>query len=1510
MKKKLLLTVLLGSMALGYASAQRPTDILDRGLVAVPSANGGILCTWRLPAEEYYDVAYNIYRDGTKLNDAPLSAANFNDPSGSTSSSYQVEAIVRGVAQPKSAAVKPWSKHYLEINPDKGDFQSRYEPNDATFADVDGDGQLELLIKMINKDDRFTKAGGIGGEFDYIGCFKLDGTRLWWIDMGPNMSDFQHNETNIAAFDWDGDGRAECVLRAADGTTIHMADGTTQVIGDKSKNYRPDNPPSGQYFIHEGDEFLLYLDGLTGKPYYVGEYPLRRLEPGETDLNAAWGDGYGHRSSKHFFGAPFLDGRKPSIFLARGIYTRHKMVAFDVDPATHQLTERWRWNSIGGAWHGQGYHNYGVADVDLDGRDEIVYGSMVIDDNGRGLSTTGLGHGDSQHCSDFDPYIHGLEIWACNEDRPNNNFRDATTSKIYYRTTGGSDDGRAIMGNFSNQYPGAQGSSARDYANAISSVSHDHLPMGTDGMAQNFRIKWDGDLLDETFNYSNGKNTAGGIYKHGNGTVAILEGSMTNNDTKGTPCFQGDILGDWREEVVMRTADDKIRIYTTNIPTTWRETSLWYDHQYRNAMVWQMCGYNQTPHHSFFLGDLEGMTVSPAPLTNVGREEVQAGATIGSGHNDKHVMFAAQADASLSVAAGAAPYIFTDNAPSWVQGNNDNDNISYTYYTHTLTGAGFSGSMRLVKQGDGTLVLPAVAQSYTGSTDVWGGTLRFDGTMEKSPVWLNLHTTLVSDGGKFPAGITALYGASIAPGGKGKVGTMEVGTLDLGFGSSLEIDIESTSSLDNINVATLKIGTVDWEFGPEFSAPKIAINASGKLAAGKYVIGTVGKVEGKVSDLQVVGLAGTKAALANEDGKLVLVVADTRDAAQVSWSGAAGSTWDNATTANFSLNGSSDVFVGGDQVVFDDNAANTAVTIAEEVQPQSVVFRNHSKDYTFEGAAIAGPASLTMEGSAKVTLNNTNTFTGGTFINNGTLAVSALANNDGTETGSLGGVDAPISIGNGGTLASTGTVNSAQPLKLAGEATIDVPSRATFTLSGAVTKTGTTSLVKDGAGSLDMQSRVNADTVVVKGGTAIFSDDTQPANIVARGKNVTISDHDNMYSYNSNAANYIIEEGSTATLNTDSRCTYTGRLFGKGELTVNARGVRSDFTGDWSEFEGTLHVRNVKSTYDGEFRFNNSYGLGKATVEIPAGVSMYSHVNGSGDVANNSFAFGNLTGAGTIATGGTITVGARNEDITFKGSFKGNNGRNPALVKVGDGTWTVSDDIAIRSLRVEGGTMAFARDYHYMKTPIVPGNIDIIGEGSTLFAAGLIESARATEGATVYAGRHDEGEEFECSSGALKATASVSIDASSHLIVFASGVEEDYRSWLIAKFLTIDGDVTLRIAPEYYTPALGDELVVWDVENLAGTPKAVNLPALPEELAWDTTDLMQNRGVVRVVKNAGINDIPADSQVAADVYNLVGIKLGTVTTSRLTVADDLRSLGLDGGIYIVRTGDTSIKVAL
>ena len=299
-----------------------------------------------------------------------------------------------------------------------------------------------------------------------------------------------------------------------------------------------------------GEEYLIYMEGATAKLYNPAmQFPLKRLENGETDLNAAWGDGYGHRANKFFFGAPYLDGLHPSIFLARGIYTRHKMIAYDVNPETHELVERWRWlnNEPGSPWFGEGYHNFGIADVDWDGRDEIVYGSMVVDDNGKGLSTTGYGHGDAQHRSELDPHRKGQEIFACNENKAGANYRDATSSRVYYWYQHPQDCGRCMAGKFTEEFMGSQ--LAAGTSGTVSSVIDEALPNATGLLGASFRIYWDGDLCSESLDGTN--------LTFYNGTITTLEGIHSNNGSKGPPSLQADIFGHGREAVLNPSTDEQ-----------------------------------------------------------------------------------------------------------------------------------------------------------------------------------------------------------------------------------------------------------------------------------------------------------------------------------------------------------------------------------------------------------------------------------------------------------------------------------------------------------------------------------------------------------------------------------------------------------------------------------------------------------------------------------------------------------------------------------------------------------------------------------------------------------------------------------------------------------------------------------------------------------------------------------------------------------------------------------------
>lgn len=1531
MNKKLLATsalVLLVSMG---ANAQRFTDKLDRGLVAVKTTKG-VYCSWRIQADEYYDVKYNLYRDGTKVNAEPLDVSNFTDTSGSESSQYTVKAVLNGVEQQASKAATVFKSNYKEIKiKHDASLKATYEPNDACCADVDGDGEVEILMKFTNLEEsaqRYPKNGPtIDGvetkEYSMLACLKQDGTVLWWVNCGPNMGDFQNNEQNIVGYDWDMDGKAEVVMRLEEGSTVHMADGTTYTIGANGKNgsswtnYRePKASGSVEWFTHYGKEFLWYCEGATGKPYQCIEFPLKRLEDGETDLKAAWGDGYGHRSSKYFFGAPYLDGKHPSIFLGRGIYTRHKFIAYDVDPKTHDLKVRWKWtnNQPGSPWYGQGYHNYIVADVDWDGRDEIVWGSMVIDDNGMGLSTTGLGHGDAQHIGDFNPYIHGQEMFACNEDNPSNNYRDATTSKIYYRKTDTNDDGRCLAGNFYNDFPGAVGHSAHD--TPISTVTNEHVSTNTNGLSMNFRIYWDGDLLEECFN-----NTE--VTKPGVGTIATFLGAYSNNGTKATPCYQGDIFGDWREEVIERTADNNIRIYTTNEPTKWRNYSLWYDHQYRNGMVWQPCGYNQPPHVSYFLGELEGITIAPPPLTTTGREEV--GSSISKALDGKHALLATTGDATVSVAEGASPAIFTDNAPSWVQGTAASEcrtkdtEIKYTYYTHTLTGGAFTGGMRLIKQGDGTLVLPNVKQTYTGKTDVWAGTLQFDGTMESSPVWLNRFAELNSNGGNFKGGIKADYGSVIRPGGKESIGTLTTSSLDLGFGARVVFDAKD-GNVDKLVAAKMSIEKKYWKNGPQYNTPVFEFATA--PAPGTYTLAEVGELTGKLSDIVVEGLDGHKFSLEYTDGKIILNLSDTRDSESCVWTGEKGSVWDLMSTENFSS--SDKMFVTGDELTFNDDAATSNVSIAEDVTPGNLYFKNNKKVYSLAGkGSILGEGSLNVVGTGTVYVKNTNKYSGGTNVKGGTLIPSTLANKDGLEYGSLGAADNTITLSNTGILKVTTGMTASHPIVLGEDGGV-INNTGTLILNGGIRKGAgkNRDLYKMGAGTLQLNSTADFDVLYINQGTVYDFQDGHFSGktIVLNGSKVVLQASNSIYSSNSDNVNIEVPKGKSGIWYPDGRCDYTGKLTGEGTIDIYGTWIRCPFKGDWSKFEGTINAkRGNKNAYEPVFDFNNTYGIPLATLNVDSRFTKdYAFcTNGK------SFAIGALTGSGYISNGGnfgsganTLTIGGKNTNFEFKGSINGSN-----VVKNGTGIWTISSEDVLanaKSLEIVDGVVKLnkATATSSMTAPTV---LYVRNEGE-LRGVGCTYGVSLLKGGILRPGSNAETAQTN-NTGVINIQKNLNAVVGSSIYVNKTKADSiSVNAYTGSKspawaFLNVGGNAVLNgtiyvTYKDTWTPAVGDYVRVLDCAgSISGNP-TFELQALPAGLQWDTTPFLST-GTIRVAVSTGIKEVGLDGgSFKADVYTIGGFKLTSLMTTKATMMSDLKNRGLAAGTYIVRTAQGGIKITL
>ena len=607
------------SLALGLGSAQaaRQMEWLNRGLVAVKTTNG-VFLSWRVLGTDGNTTGFNLYRDGEKIASFTGSqASNYTDTKGTASSKYSVKAVVGGKEMAADAAVSVWSNQYLTVNLDRpnGGSDYTYSPNDIAVGDVDGDGEFELILKWDPSNSKDNSQKGKTGNV-IIDCYKINGKKLWRIDLGVNIRAGAHY-TQMLVGDYDSDGNAEFAVKTAPGTK----DGSGKYLSlgsakgaDHSKDYRNSNG-----YILTGPEWLTIFNGETGKEMATVDY-----NPGRGTVKS-WGDSYGNRVDRFLATNAYLDGKKPSMVFQRGYYTRMAITAYDWDGKT--LSQRWYYNAAtsGQECYGQGNHNISAGDVDGDGFDEIIEGSCAVDHDGKFMYRTGKGHGDAMHLSDLDPDNPGLEVWQVHEEKPYGyDLHDARTGKLLFNETSSGDNGRGVAGDVDSLNRGHELWSA---ANWNTYTVKGKIWKADKRPAYNFRIYWDGDLLDELLD--NTTISKWDNAKQQSNTLFQMQGKSCNS-TKATPNFSGDILGDWREEVILHDGASKLYIYTTTIPTEHRMYTLAHDPIYRLGMSWQNTAYNQPPHLGFWLyGNKDKF---PAPdITLVGDQTPKAAAIIKQG---------------------------------------------------------------------------------------------------------------------------------------------------------------------------------------------------------------------------------------------------------------------------------------------------------------------------------------------------------------------------------------------------------------------------------------------------------------------------------------------------------------------------------------------------------------------------------------------------------------------------------------------------------------------------------------------------------------------------------------------------------------------------------------------------------------------------------------------------------------------------------------------------------------
>jgi len=577
---------------------------LDRGVIAV-KVDGGVYVGWRMFGYEYdktaANVSYDLYRDGSKVASV-TDSTNYLDKSGTAASTYAVSAVIKGSACQLSAAAKVQAQSFLTIPltpPATGPHGGSYSANDASVGDLDGDGQLDIVLKWDPSNAKDNSQEGVTDDV-FVDGYTLAGARLFRINLGPNIRAGAHY-TQLSVYDFDGDGKAEVACKTAPGTK----DGTGKALSlgpaasdDDTKEYR-----NATGYVLTGPEYLTVFEGATGKELATEEFPVLRGSV------AGWGDDYGNRVDRFNGGVAFVSDMgsgksasgRPSIIQGRGYYTRLTVAAYNFRDG--KLSKNWIYDSktsLNAA--GAGAHSEMAGDADGDGAQEIITGATTIGSDGSLQCQTGLGHGDALHVGEL---IVGkpLSIFTIHEDKGGYDVHDVATCKPYVSVTGGDDNGRGVADYVQATDTASASFWSAKYPDRYAAL--DGKSLGAKTGSANFLIYWDADELRELEDGTE-------ITKHGGGSLLSCSSCASNNGTKATPTLTADLFGDWREEVVWRQSDNKaLRVYTTTAVTKRRIYTLMHDPTYRAQVAFEQSAYNQPPHVGFHIGP--GMADPPVP---------------------------------------------------------------------------------------------------------------------------------------------------------------------------------------------------------------------------------------------------------------------------------------------------------------------------------------------------------------------------------------------------------------------------------------------------------------------------------------------------------------------------------------------------------------------------------------------------------------------------------------------------------------------------------------------------------------------------------------------------------------------------------------------------------------------------------------------------------------------------------------------------------------------------------
>ena len=1417
------------------AAAQRQMERLGRGMVALHSATAQAYVGWRLLATDPPDVGFNLYRSanggaGMKLNSSPLTnTTDFLDTTANftVSNAWYVVPVISGVEQTPGAAsglaANPPVRQYLSwpLHAVTGGGPAPYDVKFCWVGDLAGDGEYDYVV-----DRQYTA----GATNQFLQAYKRDGTLLWQMDMGYNSVN-QYNiepgasaisvgdKDNVTVYDLDGDGRAEVCVRTARG--VVLPDGSTITGPDDTTQY------------------LSILDGLTGKE--LARTTITNLWPGDGPMN-------------FHFGIMYCDGVRPSLLLrgenrnAAGVFQRETMT---YDYRHGQLTRRWFHTPAPGANEAWG-HQIRIMDVNHDGIDDLIdVGSALNGATGQLLWDTELGHGDRFHVTDIDPDRPGLEMFSIQQLNPTllaTALIDMGTGALIKKwySAGITDVGRGIAADIDPNHRGLEFYSTQPgifdckgnqiYANSI------WPPEG---------LWWDADLGREFIDGPGAGATAPVVNKFNPATGTSGRLYTIYNDNGGVhqayggrPAFWGDILGDWREELVLVANDySELRVYVSKLTATNRLYCLMQNPGYRDQATCK--GYYQASYVDYFLGN-EMPPPPPPPLSNaklVWR---------GDGTNVWDAATTANWFTNWFYAGNAntnpAPFNPGDTVLFDLTGSNNTaitltgsltpgDVRVHSPKNYTFNGGGsLDGAMGLTKAGAGKLTFNGT-NNYTGKTLIAEGPFVVNGALPNSPVtvrggvWLDGR---LGGNGVVGSAVSINEGAGVSPGqGTNSPGTLTIANhLTLAGRTLNDFDLSDdpagvTKTNDRLNVTgnltlqgtnTLVIHRLNTNLPPGTVYP--LINYAGALSGG-------------LGNFIVTGLAGIPCALTNPPGQIALVVKSYRAPGTITWAGGqGGNAWDLLVTSNWFNGAVKDQFAPLDTVRFDNTgAANATVNLIGDLNAANLTV-DATGNYTFTGSGnIFGAGSLTKTNSGTLTISDANnTFTGKTTVAGGTLVVSELdAVGFPSPLGNPPGGSTNLFLSGNSTLRITGESYTDRGMTLnAGTNTLEVFNAADqVTIAGQIVGNG--ALLKAGAGALALTVSNG-----YSGGTFIYGGSVSLGSVAGNQyglgsglvtmSNVTLSLIDIEASENC-AWNMNVPANSVNTLNCDGRSTMSGSLIGGGTLNVYSPYVRTDFGGNWSAFTGQINATG------GNFRENNSAGYPLAKFSVGNAASLQNRIGGTPTIS-----IGELSGA----AGGNISASGGNDGLAVNWSvgglntsatFAGNTYNNVGFIKVGTGTWTMSGTNITHTgpTTVNGGTL------------LINGNAAAASGAVTVAAAGTLGGHGIIGGATTVSGRLSPGNSI----GVLTISNRLTFTASGSALMQISKSPFTNDLVKVQTTLTYGGALIVTNAGGgAFTN--GDSFKIFDATSYAGAFASYTLPPLGTNLAWDTNRFLAS-GTLAVI---------------------------------------------------------------